>query len=384
LVLGAGVVAAVAVVVALRSNRAIEVSVATVARDTLTVTIPAEGRTRAREQFTVAAPITGRVTRLDVRPGDQVTEGQVLARLYPAPEDPRSVAAARAEVAAAEARVLDARARVVEAGTLADQARREVERRRPLLEIGALTREGLEQAELAARVAEERTRSAEAGVTAAQAALDAARARLLGTESAGTDVRPVDVVAPASGRVERVPDESERVVVAGSPLVVLGGIGGLEVVMDVLSEDAVQVEVGSHVVLDAWGGEGSLHAKVRTVTRVGYTEVSALGVEEQRVDIVADLRDPPSSLGTGYRVSGEIVIWQGEGVLQVPTSALFRMGDAWQLFVVEQRRARRRDVVLGRANERVAEVRDGLAEGETVIVFPPEGIDDGVRVETGP
>jgi HlyD family secretion protein len=380
LLIGAAAVALGALALVIRGGRAVDVTVAVAERDTLSVTIPAEGRTRARQQFTVAAPITGRLTRVAVRPGDRVEAGDLLAGLYPAPEDARVIATLRAEVAAAEARSLDAQARLREAEIQAEQARREAERRRPLVELGAITRESMEQAEMAAVVADERRGSAEAGVAAAEAALAGARARLLGAEAADTNVRPVDVTAPVSGRVERVPDESERVVPAGSPIVVLADIGGLEVVLDVLSEDAVRVMPGHHVVLSGWGGEGYLGAVVRTVTLVGYTKVSALGVEEQRVDVIADLLESPPTLGTGYRVSGEIVVWRGDDVLTIPTSALFRVGDAWQVFVVEDGRAQRRDVEVGRANESAAEITSGLEREERVILFPPETVDEGVSV----
>jgi HlyD family secretion protein len=380
-VIGVAAVVAVALLAfVIRGGRAVEVTVAAAVRDTLSVTIPADGVTRARDQYTVAAPFSGRLARLDLRAGDWVEEGQLLTRLYPAPEDPRVVATVRAEVDAAQARYVEAEARLREAEVQAEQAHREAERRRPLLELGAITRESLEQVELAARVADERRESALATVRAAEAALAAARARLMGVETSDADVRPVDLRAPVSGRVEQVPNESERVVLTGAPIVVLAGVGGLEIVMDILSEDAVRVHAGDAVVLTGWGGEGRLHARVRTVTLVGYTKVSALGVEEQRVDVIADLNDPPPTLGTGYRVSGEIVVWRGEDVVSVPTSALFRVGDAWQVFVVDEGRARRREVVIGQRNENESEIVEGLSEGDRVILFPPEDVDDGVGV----
>jgi len=378
----AGGLVVVLIAYAIFGGAGVEVDIAVASRDTLSVTIPAEGTTRARDRYTVAAPITGRLARLDVRAGDQVEAGQLLTRLYPAPEDPRVVATARAEVGAAEARYNEAEARLREAEIQAEQARREAERRRPLLELGAITRENLEQAELAAQVADERRESAAATLRAAEAALAAVRARLLGSESSDRDVRPVDVRAPVAGRVERVPDESERVVAAGTPIVELAGVGGLEVVIDILSEDAVRVHPGDALILTGWGGEGRLHAVVRTVTLVGYTKISALGVEEQRVDVIADLENAPPTLGTGYRVSGEIVVWRGEALV-VPTSALFRVGDSWQVFVVDSRRARRRDVSIGQRNESAVEIVGGLEEGERVILFPPEAVDDGVEVRPG-
>ncbi len=380
ILIAAGVLAVLVVAVSIARGGAVDVTVAEVTRDTLSVTIPAEGMTRARERFTVAAPITGRLTRLDVREGDLVEEGQLLARLYPAPDDPRVVATARAEVDAAEARYLEAQAYVREAELQAQQAEREVERRRPLAEMGAIPRERMEQAELAAVVADERRESAQAALASARAALEGARARLMGAETADEDVRPVNVSAPVAGRVVRVPDESERVVLAGSPLVELAGADGLEIVLDILSEDAVRVQEGNEVVITGWGGEGMLHGSVRTVTLVGYTKISALGVEEQRVDVLADLQRVPPTLGTGYRVSGEIVVWRGRSVLSVPTNALFRSGEAWQVFVAAGGRAERRDVAIGRRNESAAEVVEGLSEGERVVLFPPETVEDGASV----
>jgi len=380
ILIGLAVVVLLAIGVLVRGGGGVDVSVATARRDTLSVTIPAEGRTRARERFTVAAPVSGRLTRLDLEPGDLVAEGQLLGRLFPAPDDSRVVATMRADVDAAEARYREAETGLREADLQALQAEREAERRRPLLELGAITREQMEQAELASVVANQRRGSAEAGVAAATAALDAARARLLGSGAADQSAHPIDIVAPVSGRVEQVPDESERVVLAGSPIVVLADVGGLEIVMDVLSEDAVRISTGNQVVLTGWGGEGTLVAVVRTVTLVGYTKVSALGVEEQRVDVIADLEAPPSVLGTGYRVSGAIVTARGEDVVTIPTSALFRVGETWRAFVVVDGRASGREVVLGRRNEDAAEVLEGVVAGEEVILFPSEAVDDGVSV----
>ncbi len=362
-------------------GEAVRVTVAEAARDTLSVTIPAEGRTRPRESFTVAAPISGRMARIDVEEGDSVQAGELLTRLYPAPQDPRVVATIRAEVDAAEARYRQAEAHLREAGMQARQAQREVERRRPLAELGAITPERMEQAELAAEVARERLDAATAEVASARATLESARARLLGAGSTGEDAEPIEVRAPVAGRVLAVPDESERVMAAGTPLVTLADIGGLEVVLDILSEDAVQVDPGDQLVITGWGGEGALRGTVRTVTLVGYTEISALGVEEQRVDVIGDLKEHPATLGTGYRVSGEIVVWRGSDVLSVPTSALFREGERWRAFVVEDGRARARDVVVGHRNDRAAEVLEGIEEGGRVILFPPEAVEDGTRVD---
>lgn len=191
------------------------------------------------------------------------------------------------------------------------------------------------------------------------------------------------MTAPAQGRVITVADPSARVVPAGTPLLSIAQSEGIEIVMDVLSEDAVRVTDGDPVLITRWGGDGTLPALVRTVTRVGHTKVSTLGIEEQRVNVVVDLVHPPPALGTGYRVSGDIVVWEGSQVLTVPTSAAFRTDEGWQVFVVEAGRAHLRSVALGHRNERFAEILSGLDEGDRVVVFPPEALEDGSPVRDG-
>ena len=377
-----GVVVLSLITLVVSQSGSVIVTTAVAESDTLSMSISTEGVTRARDRFTIAAPISGRLTRLDVKEGELVEEGQLIGRLYPAPEDPRIIATTHAEVSAAEARYQEAGARLTEAELQALQAKREVERRRPLLELGAITRERMEQAELASVVAEQRYQSATAGIASAEAALEGAHARLLGAETADDNVIPIDLVAPLAGRVLNLSDPSERVVLAGSRLLELADTDGLEVVLDVLSEDAVQVQPGNEIIIIGWGGEGLIRGQVRVVTLVGYTKVSALGVEEQRVDILADLYEIPPMLGTGYRVSGEIVIWEGSDVLVVPASALFRQGEEWGVFVVQEGRAKRRLVVIGHRNENKVEIVKGLSENEEVIVFPSEEIDDGTRIQS--
>lgn len=375
------VAAAVAVFVLMRSP-AVSVQTASLGMDTLSVTIPAEGVTRARERYTVTAPVTGRLARLDLSEGDSVQAGQVIGQIYPSPQDPRAVAVLRAEADAADARHRQAESGLREAELQAEQALREVERRRPLAAMGAIAPERLEQAELASTVAEQRRSAAAAEVESAQANLESARARLLGETSAADSSDPFQIRAPVAGRLLQIPEESERIVSAGTPLLTLADIGGLEVVMDVLSEDAVEIDVGDEIVLTAWGGTHPLYGRVRQVTLVGYTKISTLGVEEQRVDVIGDLQEPPSSLGSGYRVSGEIVVSRGSDILTVPTSALFRQRDAWHAFVVNDGRASLRELTLGRRNDAAAEVLAGLETGDVVILFPPEEVEENVRVRS--
>jgi HlyD family secretion protein len=181
--------------------------------------------------------------------------------------------------------------------------------------------------------------------------------------------------------VLRIPERSERVVAAGEPLLEMGNCGDLEIVADLLSSDAVKVRPGHRMLVEDWGGDSALIARVRRVEPGGFTKISALGVEEQRVNVVADFVDPPGPLGDGYRVEVRIVVWEAADVLRIPASALFRHGDAWHVFVVERGRARRRAVDVGARGTFDAEVLGGLAAGEVVIRHPSDRIDDGVRVE---
>lgn len=373
---GLGMIALLAV----RRPSAIEVEVATVRYDTLRVTIENEGRTRARDRYTIASPVTGRLSRISIREGDSLAQGATVAQLFPAPEDPRAIASARAQIAAAEARSREAAARVDQLTGTHQQAVREAERRRRVYETGGLALEIVEQAGLAAASAAQLLEAAREGQRAADAEVDAARALLMGANADASGSRGVVVRAPVAGRVLRVLEKSERVVTAGTPLVELGNAGGLEVVIDVLSEDAVQVEAGDPIRITEWGGDAVLTATVRLVEPAAFTRVSALGVEEQRVNIIGDLFHAPPSLGTGYRATAAIVTWQGDHVLTVPASALFRQGTGWQVFVVENGRARLREVQLGQRGREAAEIAGGLTENEVVILFPSAGIADGVRV----
>ena len=359
----------------------VPVEVAEARRDTLSVTVADEGRTRARELFTVAAPVLGRLSRPTVEAGDRVEAGAVLTTLSPAPEDPRVRAALEAQLTSAEARVVRAEAEVMEAEQFLGQARREAERRRPLFEMGALTRETMERFEDAAEQASARLEAAQAALDAARADAAQARARLLGTDVEGETGRAVPVRAPISGTVLRVLEESERVVQAGTPLFEMADPAGIQLVVDVLTEDAVQVAPGNALRVTGWGGSEVLDGTVLYVEPAAFTEISTLGVEEQRVNVIGALADPPSGLGVGYRVDVAIVVWQGRDVLQVPSSALFQQEGRWHLFAVVDGRAELRPVEVGRQGTGRAEVTAGLEEGTLVVLYPSDGVEDGARVE---
>lgn len=392
---GAAAAAVVLVLWWLWRPQRVEVDVAEVRRGPLEVTVDEEGETRVRERYVVAAPTAGRLLRITLEEGDPVAAGAVVARIEPAPLGPRDLAAAQAQLEAAQASQSAAVARVERAEAALAQARRDAARVERLHHAGTLSDDAREQARLAetsaAREHEEARYAADAAlheVEAAQAALIAARGG--GAPSGdgdGADAAPcagetpcIAVRSPVAGEVLRVPEQSERIVAPGTPLLELGDPHALEIVSDLLSRDAVRVAAGDRVRIEDWGGPGALEARVRLVEPSGFTKISALGVEEQRVNVISDLVQPEPRLGDGYRVEARIVVWEAADVLQIPASALFRAGDEWAVFTVERGRARRRIVDAGEQGAFQAEIRKGLAEGETVILHPSDRLRDGTRI----
>ena len=351
-----------------------------------------EGKTRVRERFVVAAPVAGRLDRITLDEGDPVKPGTVLAHLHPAPLDPRSRAEARARLEAAEAARREAAATVRKARAGLEQAARNEDRARRLAEAGTLSKQAREDAELERTTRAQELEAALFAERAADFQAQAAGATLMeaGEEPEGTQALVnvcgesirgcLEMRCPVSGRVLRVYEESQRVVPAGTPLLEVGDPAAIEIVVDLLSTDAVKVRPGDAVIVEHWGGEGALRARVRRIEPSGFTKISALGVEEQRVNVIADFVDPPGPLGDGYRLEARIVVWEGKATLKIPSSALFRRGDQWNAFVVESGRARRREVEVGHFAAREAEIRSGLSPGETVILHPGDRIDEGVRV----
>jgi HlyD family secretion protein len=373
----AGVVALVLALLSLRPT-ALDVQVAEVGRGPLETTVDGEGMTRVRDRYLIAAPITGRVQRITLRAGDAVAGGAVVARITPLPLDPSAAAQARAHLASAQAGLREAEARVAQAREALDQADRTAARMRAVADEGAISVETAERAELELAAARRNHEAAVSRAQAVAAEVAAARAALLGTSPGATDVAVIR--APASGRVLSVPERSERVVAAGTPLIQVGDAHGLEVVVDVLSTEAVRVQPGAAMRIIEWGGDSALAARVRLVEPAGFTKISTLGVEEQRVNVIGDLLQAPPELGDGYRVQARIVTWSSPAVLKVPNSALFRSGGGWSLFVVDGGRARLRNVEIGHRGTHETEIRDGLESRETVILFPSDRIAVGARV----
>jgi HlyD family secretion protein len=363
----------------------VPVDTATVERGTVLVTVDEEGETRVRHRFLVSAPVAGRVLRIDLEPGDPVTRDTVVATFLPAaafPLDARSRAEAEAQAAAARAQLGAAQAERERALVAARLARAEFERHQALAEQQLVSQQALEARETEARSAEEALRAAEFAAAGARHQLAMAEARLLPAGS--TDAaHPLAIKAPLDGTVFKRLRESEAVVAAGEPLLEIGDPRGLEIVSDLLSTDAVKVKPGAPVRLEHWGGDHPIKARVRRVEPSGFMKISALGVEEQRVNVVMDFDDPAeawSALGDGYRVEVRIMIAEADNALRVPTGSLFRSGDDWAVFAVEGRRATLRKIVIGQRNDAFAEVVSGLREGESVVLHPSDTLDDGSRV----
>ena len=337
----------------------IPVQTAEVRTDPLQVTVEEEGITDVADRYAVTSPVVAFLRRIQLEPGDRVVRGAPVARLEP-PRTPILDPSARIE-AAARVRAAEATAR---------SARVELERMERLAAGGSATRQQLDQA------------TSEASRAAAE--LAAAEAVLRRTEgNANLPVQRV-LTAPVAGRVLAVRRQSEGQVNPGDTLVVIGNARNLEVRVDVLSEDAVRIHPGTPVQIDQWGGPVPLQAVVQRVEPQGFTKISSLGVEEQRVMVIATLTSPPElwrNVGAGYRVIARFVLWQTASALQVPSSALFRVGDGWAAFVVENGRAKRRTVTVGQQAGLATQVLSGLRSGERIIVHPSNEINDGIRVK---
>jgi HlyD family secretion protein len=362
---------------------AVAVDTARVERRALVVTIEEQGRTRARDPFIVAAPINGRLLRPAFEAGDEVAAGTVIARLAVAPDDRRTEAMAQANLAAAHARYAAAESAVSEAESAQARALREEERRGELAKTGTVAPEELEFYRQAAVSAEARLASMRAALEAAEAEVMSANSRLLGSSPENED-GILDVTAPVSGTIYRVFEESERVVPAGTPLYALSHDNALEIIVDLVTQDAVRVSVGQPLRLTGWGGEATLDGYVTRIEPQAFTKISALGVEEQRVNVIGSLQSFPPGLGAEYRVDAAIVVAAREDVLTVPASAVFRSDEQWQVFVVDGGRARLQPIAIGERNRDYVEVRENLEAGAAVIVFPSDLVVDGVRVVAEP
>jgi HlyD family secretion protein len=365
---------------------AVPADFAAVERGTLQVTVNEEGRTRVRDRFVVSAPLPGRMLRIELEPGDPVVAGKtVLARFQPSDPallDVRTRAELEARAKAAESALGGARADRERVRAELAFAQAELKRLTQLVEDKVVARREVESAEQQAEALTRALQSAGFAVSTAEHQLEVARASLIQARGGRTSAIPL--YSPINGVVLRRLQESEAVVPMGQPLLEVGNVGDIEIVADLLSSAAVRVRAGQPVVIEQWGGEQPLHGQVRLVEPSGFTKISALGVEEQRVNTIIDFVDPPDTrpaIGDGYRVEVRIIVASREDVLKVPASSLFRRGSDWALYVVENDRAVARTVQIGQRSGLEAEVTGGLTGDERIIVYPSDAVTEGVRVE---
>jgi HlyD family secretion protein len=393
----------------------VAVETVSVARGDLRVTVDEDGKTRVIDRYVVSAPLGGTIGRSELEPGDPVEVDTLLATIEPiAPPllDARTRAETEARLLAAQASKRQANASVSRAKAAYEFAQAERDRTAQLVAKGSSSQRTLDVAELELRTREQDLESARFGVRVAQYEVEVAKAAVARIDSAETKAKPsktgtpsdaakdeeaaredvVEVRSPIVGSVLRVLHEQEGVVQPGTPLFELADPHALELVVDVLTTDAIQIEPGAPVEVRQWGGDLPLQGRVRMIEPSAFTKVSALGVEEQRVNVIIDLgsrsdaSDNPQmkALGDGFRVEAGIVVWEGHDVLTIPVSALFRSGDAWSVWLVEQGRATLREVEVGHREGLVVEITRGLDEGEQVVNHPSDAVQEGVEVAEGP
>jgi HlyD family secretion protein len=392
----------------------VEADLAKVTRGLIRETVDQDGKTRIRERYTVSAPLAGRLLRTGLDPGDAVVAGEtVVASIEPRDPDlldARAVLQAEANVKAAEAKLKRTTPLLEEAVAGQEFAETELQRLRNArtASAGAVTESQVDSALMEYRMRSAVVRSSRHAEEIARFELDQAQAALVRSRpqdeetlppqeppSPGNpELAPTDeaaagngfhflIRAPITGRVLRVFQESSGVVTPGTNLLELGDPSDLEVEIDVLSREAVEIRPNAEVLLEHWGGDKALNGNVRLVEPSAFTKISTLGVEEQRVNVIVDLMDPPQqreALGDGFRVEARIVVAQAANVLKTPTSSLFRVGDKWAVFRVEQGVARQTMVTLGLQNGLEAEVVEGLSEGDEVVTHPGDNVVDGVQV----
>jgi HlyD family secretion protein len=365
----------------------VPVEMVAVKRGPLTVTIEEEGRTRVKDRYVISAPVDGVACRVQLDVGDAVTKGQMLLGITPLePQvlDPRSRARAEAQVAAARSALRAAEQQAQAAIAAEELAASELKRLRPLLEKGTISHDAFDKASAEVKTTAASKRSAEFNIEVARYELRAAESVLEYT--AGTVGEPavrVPVRSPVSGRVLKVEHECEGPVRTGEALLEVGDPMLLEIEVDVLSDDAVKIKPGMKVLFERWGGDQPLEGVVRTVEPVGFTRISALGVEEQRVLIISDFTSPAEQwqrLGDGYRVEARFIVWHDDDVLQVPASSLFRYDAGWALFVADDKYARLRKIETGQRNGLIAQILAGVEQGEAVIDHPSDEVEDGRSV----
>ncbi len=364
------------------------VEVKEVVRAPLTVTIEEEGRTRVIDRYVIAAPVSGVTCRVNLNVGDAVEQDQVLLSITPLDSqilDARSLAQATAKVEAAKSALRAAEERARAAASTAQLASNDLKRLQPLMERNLISKDAYDKAHAADNTAAANKRSADFNVEVARYELNAAESVIdYKTGQTPETIERIKVLSPITGRILKVDHQCAGPVTTGEPLMEVGDPTMLEIEVDVLSADAVKIKPGMNVLFERWGGEQPLEGTVRNVEPVGFTKTSALGVEEQRVLVISDFTSPAEqlqSLGDGYRVEARFILWHEDNVLQIPASSLFRYNNGWAVFVVKDNQAHRQPVEVGQRNGLIAQIIEGVKEGDRVINHPGDDVDDGVSVK---
>ncbi|MBT8112128.1 MAG: HlyD family efflux transporter periplasmic adaptor subunit [Gammaproteobacteria bacterium] len=369
----------------------IPVDLIKVTQGPMIVTVEEEGETRVKDVYMLSAPVTGHMLRIDAEVGDDVIAAETLvAQIRPInPEflDKRSEEEARAAIKTAEASLALTEAQLVEAQSEFDFAVTELERANKLIQQQVIPQRALDNAKRDYKSKRAGVNTAKAALRARQFELAQARAHLVSPADVqinDQDCQCVTILSPITGKILQVLHESEGVISMGTPLVEIGDPANLEIVVDFLSSDAVRIQPGQRVIIEEWGGESALQGTVRKIEPFGFTKTSALGIDEQRVNVIIDLSDPTEKwqrLAHGYQIEARVVLWESENVSKVPLTSLFRDNDNWAVYVEQENRAKLQHVKLGQRNGLEAEILEGLPEGSQVISHPSNQIVDGIRVK---
>lgn len=368
----------------------IVVETVTVNKAPLTVSIQEDGRTRVIDRYVISSPVNGMTCRMHLKVGDPVTQGQNLLGITPLESqvlDSRSRAQAEAQVSAARSALKSAKQQAISAQATATLANDKLKRYQPLLQKGLISQETFDEAKTATVTAQSQQRSAKFAVEVANFELQAALTTLeySAANPQEQNQERVPVNSPITGKILKVARQCEGPVMTGESLLEVGDPSALEVEVDVLSADAVKIKPGMKVLFDRWGGSQPLEGIVKSVEPVGFTKVSALGVEEQRVWVICDFTSPTEQwqkLGDAYRVEAQFILWQEENILQIPSSALFRYQNGWAVFKNLDNKAVRQVVTIGQRNGLSVQIITGLVEGDSIINHPSDAIDDNVSIET--
>ena len=370
--------------------RPVIIDMAQITKQEFMVTLADEGQTRVHDIYVLSAPVTGHLRRIEAEVGDAVVTSETIVAqiepIDPAFLDPRSEAQAKADINVAESAKILSQAKVNEARAELDFARTELGRMRELRVNNNVSERDLDNAERTYKTTRALLASAQAALNMRNYELERVKALLLSpttTQAEHGHCECLNITAPVTGRILKVVNKSEGVVASGTALLEIGDPQNLEIVVELLSFDAVKVEPGQSVVIKNWGGAKPLQGRVSRIEPIGFKKVSALGIEEQRVNVIVDFQSKPSQwarLGHGYQVDVDIILWQGKNLLTVPVTALLRDKQHWAVFVVDNGLAQKRRVDIGRKNAFAAEVISGLQEHDWIIVYPNDQIADGVRV----